>query len=87
VNSRNHDNFDEITERALEEKSSIVSKFDRYKSSSTQLSSIKCSNYVKGGHLTSRCYLKGRMSSLINSPIKVELPLLNSRKQYVTIMD
>jgi hypothetical protein len=44
VGSRNHDNFDEIAETALEEERAIRSKFGRYKGSNTQLSGTKCSN-------------------------------------------
>jgi hypothetical protein len=51
VRSRNHGNFDEVAETPLEEESAIISKLDRYKNTSSQPSSIKCSNCGKGGHV------------------------------------
>jgi hypothetical protein len=51
VRSRNHENFDEIAETALEEESAIISKFERYRNTSSQPSSIKCSNCSEEGHV------------------------------------
>jgi hypothetical protein len=59
VRSRNHDNFDEIAETALEEESAIISKNERYKSQDMSIGNLKCNNCGKGNHVTSRCFLKG----------------------------
>jgi len=64
VRSRNHDNFDDIVETALEEESAIQSKFERYKGLPTQLS--KCSNYGKVGHTANKCYLKEKKDVRVN---------------------
>jgi hypothetical protein len=50
VRSRNHENFVEIAETALEEESAIISKFERYRNTGSQASSIKCSSCGKEGH-------------------------------------
>jgi len=55
VRSRNHSNFDDIAETALEEDSAIFSKNDRYKIRNAE--SPKCSNCNKLDHVASRCYL------------------------------
>jgi len=64
VRSRNHSDFDDITETALEEESAIFSKNERYKSSNAE--SPKCSNCNKLGHIASRCYLKDKKDTRVN---------------------
>jgi hypothetical protein len=66
MRSQNPHNFDEIAETALKEESAIVSKFDWYKSLNMQLSSFKCSNCGKGGHMASRSYLRERKAVRVN---------------------
>jgi hypothetical protein len=66
VRSRNHANFDEIAETALEEESAIVSKNERYKASNAIIEGPKCSNCNKLGHVASRCYLKDRKDMRVN---------------------
>jgi hypothetical protein len=66
VRSRNHANFDEIAETALEEESAIFSKHERYKNNSAHSESPKCSNCNKVGHVASRCYLKERKDARVN---------------------
>ena len=64
MRSRNHSNFDDIAETALEEESAIFSKNERYKNSNAE--SPKCSNCNKLGHVASRCYLKDRKDTRVN---------------------
>ena len=66
VRSRNHDKFDEIAETALEEESAIISKTERYKCPNMGSDNLKCSNCGKNGHVTSRCFLKGRKDPRVN---------------------
>jgi hypothetical protein len=56
VQSRNNDNFDEIAETALEEKSAIISKQERYKGEAG--TPVKCGNCGKLGHHTQSCFKK-----------------------------
>jgi len=64
VRSRNHSNFDDIAETALEEESTIFSKNERYKNCNPE--SPKCNNCNKLGHVASRCYLKDRKDTRVN---------------------
>ena len=64
VRRRNHSNFDDIAETALEEESAIFSKNERYKNSNAE--SPKCSNCNKLGYVASRCYLKDRKDKRVN---------------------
>ena len=64
MRSRNHSNFDDIAETALEEESAMFSKNERYKNSNAE--SPKCSNCNKLGHVASRCYLKDRKDTRVN---------------------
>jgi len=64
VRSRNHSNFDDMAETALEEESAIFSKNEGYKNSNAE--SPKCSNCNKLGHVASRCYLKDRKDTRVN---------------------
>jgi len=43
---------------ALEEESAIISKFERYRNTGSQPSSIKCSSCEKEGHIAAKCYCK-----------------------------
>ena len=65
VISRNHSCYDDIAETALQEKSAIFSKNERYKSSNTN-SGPKYSNYNKLGHVASRFYLKDGKYARVN---------------------
>ena len=77
MRSRNHSNFDDIAETALEEESAIFSKNERYKNSNAE--SPKCSNCNKLGHVASRCYLKDRKDKRVNQlAVKNENPEKNS---------
>ena len=64
VRGRNHSNFDEIAETALEEESAIFSKNERYKKINAE--SPKCTNCNKLGHVASRYYLKDRKDTRVN---------------------
>jgi hypothetical protein len=59
IASRNYSSFDDIAETALEE-SAIFSKNERYKNSSANMDSPKCTNCHKPGHVASKCYLKDK---------------------------
>jgi hypothetical protein len=60
VISRYHENFDEIADTASEEESAIISKFESYRNTGSQPSSIKCSSCGKEGHIAAKCYRKER---------------------------
>jgi len=64
VRSRNFKNFDEIAETALVEESAIASKIDRYRVEGVQVQ--RCNNCGKPGHLSSRCYLRGKGEVRVN---------------------
>jgi hypothetical protein len=64
VRSRNFQNFDEIAETALVEDSAITSKLDRYRLEGVPAQS--CSNCGKPGHLSSKCYLRGKGEVRVN---------------------
>jgi len=66
VRSRNYSSFDDIAETALEEESAIFSKNERYKNSSANIDSPKCSNCHKLGHVASKCYLRDRRDTRVN---------------------
>jgi hypothetical protein len=56
VRSRNHNDFDDIAETALEEESAIFSKLDRYRG--PENSSVQCSICKRTGHVSSKCFSK-----------------------------
>jgi hypothetical protein len=60
VRNRDHDNFDEIAETALEEKSDNISKNKTYKSSNTSSDNLESNNCGRNNHVTCRCILKGK---------------------------
>jgi hypothetical protein len=76
VRSRNNEVFDEIAETALEEESTIVSKFERYSGEgSTQIRCIHCG---KTGHPSSKCFSKVKKDDRINSfSVKKEVTCFN----------
>jgi hypothetical protein len=59
VRSRNHQNFHEIAETALQEEGSIISNFEKYMKTGRKYSSIKCRNCGKG-HIIAKCSRKER---------------------------
>jgi len=58
VRSRNYQNFDKITETALLEESTIVSKQERYWAEG--VSAYRCSNCGKPGHSSNKCYSQSK---------------------------
>ena len=65
VRSRNGNTFDEITETALEEESTIFSKNERYRQGTT-FSRLVCSNCGKTGHVAVKCYLKDKKDARVS---------------------
>ena len=76
VRSRNGNTFDEIAETALEEKSAIFSKNERYRQE-TAFCKLVCSNCGKTGHIVAKCYMKDkkdvRVNKLGSEPGEVQL--------------
>jgi hypothetical protein len=66
VRSQNHDNFNEIAKRALEDESAIISKTERYKGSNMSSDNLKCSNCGRNNHVMSGCFLMGRKDVRVN---------------------
>jgi hypothetical protein len=65
VQSRNNEVFDEIAETALEEESSIISKFERYRGEGNPLT--KCTHCgKKTGHSSNKCFSKTKDDDRIN---------------------
>jgi hypothetical protein len=64
VRSRNHDDFDDIAETALEEESAMVSKVERYKAPSSN--PVQCTICKRSGHTSSNCFAKLKRDSRVN---------------------
>jgi len=56
VRSRNYCNFDEITETALVEESTITSKQDQYRTEGSTL--LRCGSCGKVGHSSNKCFAR-----------------------------
>jgi hypothetical protein len=66
VRSRNHDNFDESAETALEEERAVIPKNVRDRSSNMFSNNLKRNNFERNNHVTSKCFLKGKKDVRLN---------------------
>jgi hypothetical protein len=64
VLSRKYQNFDEIVETALVEKSAVESRLDRHRWEGT--STQKCGKCGKTGHASNKCYARSMVEARVN---------------------
>jgi len=71
VRSRNYCNFDEITETALVEESTITSRENRYRAEGSALP--RCGSCGKLGHSSNKCFAREKREAQVN-PVVTNTP-------------